>query len=313
MRKLPFLLSITILLSGCGLLNRDQTLPSVPTGSIKRIYDFKSDYIDSRFIDIWMPEGYNTENKYSVIYVQDGQMLFDSSVTYNHQEWGIDETISKLTGEGLIEECIVVGIWNSNANRHSDYFPKKPFKSLPKYFQDSLLHKAKRYGELPLYPIGIQSDNYLKFLVHELKPYIDKNYSTNSGMRNTFIAGASMGGLISMYAICEYPEIFGGAASMSTHWTGTFTNISNPIPEAIINYMDSNLPDPANHKIYFDLGTITLDSLYGEYQIMADSVMIKNGFTEANWNTVTFPGDDHTERSWRKRLHIPISFFLGKE
>ena len=76
------------------------------------------------------------------------------------------------------------------------------------------------------------SDNYLKFLVTELKPFIDKKYSVYKDMNHTFIAGSSMGGLISMYAICEYPRVFGGAACMSTHWPGIFSAEGNPVPDA---------------------------------------------------------------------------------
>jgi predicted alpha/beta superfamily hydrolase len=313
LRNISILFILISILSACGWFKSDKTIPSVPSGTIVRINHFQSDYRATRPIDIWLPEGYSSDKQYPVLYMHDGQMLFDSAITYNQQEWEVDETISKLSNEGIIDACIVVGIWNSNLNRHSDYFPKKPFDMLPEHFRDSLLNEAKRYGENPLYPIGIQSDNYLKFLVEELKPYIDQHYSTKPEMKNTFVAGSSMGGLISMYAICEYPETFGGAACMSTHWTGTFTNINNPIPAIFIKYLDENLPDPLTHKIYFDLGTTTLDSLYSEYQNKVDSVMMKHAYSQENWQTVTFPGDDHTEKSWRNRFHIPLRFLMGKD
>ncbi len=83
----------------------------------------------------------------------------------------------------------------------------------------------------------IYSDEYLKFLVKELKPFVDKNYSTYTDAPHTFMMGSSMGGLISMYAICEYPEVFGGAICMSTHWPGIFVSENNPIPLAFQNYL----------------------------------------------------------------------------
>jgi len=159
---------------------------------------------------------------------------------------------------------------------------------------------------------GPVSDNYLKFLVDELKPYIDSHFSTRKDRKNTFTAGSSMGGLISIYAICEYPQIFGGAACMSTHWPGTFTTVDNPVPAAFMQYLSTHLPSPKTHKIYFDHGSATLDAMYRPYQLQADSLMKVAGYTDANWMSREFPGADHSERSWHKRLDTPMLFLLGK-
>jgi predicted alpha/beta superfamily hydrolase len=158
----------------------------------------------------------------------------------------------------------------------------------------------------------VQSDNYLKFIVDELKPYIDKTYSTKSDQRNTFIAGSSMGGLISMYALCEYPKVFRGAVCLSTHWPGIFTVANNPIPEAFINYLNTNLPSPKTNSIYFDFGTATLDSLYEPLQNKVDVVMKRKGFSAKNWKTLKFEGAEHTEKAWANRLRTPIQFLLSK-
>ena len=112
----------------------------------------------------------------------------------------------------------------------------------------------------------VNSDNYLKFIVKELKPFVDKNFSVSSDKANTFIAGSSMGGLISLYAICEYPDVFEGAACLSTHWPGVFNADHNPIPKAFMDYLKKHLPDPKTHKIYFDYGDQTLDAMYGPFQ-----------------------------------------------
>ncbi|MDW3194851.1 MAG: alpha/beta hydrolase-fold protein [Cytophagales bacterium] len=271
---------------------------------------FSSVNIDSRNVDIWLPPGYDEKAKYPVLYMHDGQMLFDSTTTWNGQEWGVDETITTLLTSNQIESVIIVGIWNTT-KRHSEYFPQKPFESLPVSTQDSLLQLG-RNENTPLFQIEIVSDLYLKFLVEELKPHIDNHYSTISGPEGTFIMGSSMGGLISMYAISEYSEIFGAAACLSTHWTGTYTDQNNPIPMAIFNYMAENLPDPTNHKLYFDYGTETLDALYEPFQQQADSVLIQAGFNATNWTTQKFEGQDHSERAWNSRLEIPLKFLLGK-
>ena len=151
---------------------------------------------------------------------------------------------------------------------------------------------------------------YLKFLVPELKPFIDKTFSTKRNAKNTFSAGSSMGGLISIYAICEYPKVFGGAACLSTHWPGIFSTENNPIPDSFVGYLKQNLPNPKTHKIYFDYGDQTLDALYKPLQQKVDLVMIEKGFTSKNWMTRFFPGENHSEKSWKERLDIPLEFLL---
>ena len=146
----------------------------------------------------------------------------------------------------------------------------------------------------------------------ELKPFIDSSFSVYTNQQNTFIGGSSRGGLISMYAICEYPEVFGGAGCLSTHWSGVYTNQRNMIPEIFYTYLSQHLPSPKTHKIYFDYGSLTLDSLYKPYQLKVDEIMKQKGYNSSNWITKEFPGENHSEKSWSKRLYIPILFLLKK-
>jgi enterochelin esterase-like enzyme len=243
--------------------------------------------------------------------MHDGQMLYDSTTTWNKQEWGVDEIVGRLQKEKKIRDCIVVGIWNGGKLRHTEYFPQRPFESLTQAEKDTIFKALRSNNQEVFAKKNIQSDNYLKFLVTELKPFIDKNFATKKDQKNTFIAGSSMGGLISMYAICEYPHIFGAAACLSTHWIGVFDTENNPIPAAFMNYLKAHLPNPKNHKIYFDYGTATLDALYPPFQRQADEIMRLKGFTAKNWLTKEFAGEDHSEKAWRKRLDIPLLFLLG--
>ena len=285
--------------------------PEVSLGKIQHIENFPSKYVDARNIDVWMPEGYSVSEKYAVLYMHDGQMLYDAATTWNKQSWEVDEVAGKLIREGKTKKFIVVGIWNNGSKRHPEYFPQKPFENLLPTQKDTItaqLQKAGRTKE-KFQPI---SDLYLKFLVTELKPYIDNHFSTLKNRENTVIAGSSMGGLISMYAICEYPEVFGGAACISTHWPGTFSSENNPIPDAFLNYMNSHLTDPKTHQFYFDYGNKTLDALYPELQKKVDLLMKNKGFTPSTWTTQFFEGKDHSEKSWTERLHIPLEFLLKK-
>ena len=259
------------------MINAQKNLPKVTSGKVERIENFSSKYVTARNIDIWLPKNYSTKTKYAVLYMHDGQMLYDPEMSWNKQAWNTDDVASELIKSGKTKPFIIVGIWNGGETRHPDYFPQKPFENLSQKDKDTVIAQLQKSGRTKdvFQP---KSDNYLKFIVEELKPYIDKKYSVLKDQKNTFIAGSSMGGLISMYAICEYPKIFEGAACLSTHWPGTFTLDNNPIPNAFLNYLKTNLPNPKNHKIYFDTGDQTLDALYPEIQKKADSIMKEKGY-----------------------------------
>ncbi len=285
--------------------------PKVTSGTIKQFENFKSNYVDARNVDVWLPDDYSPKEKYAVVYMHDGQMLFDANLSWNKTVWEVDETAGKLSTEGEARRFIVVGIWNNGLKRHGEYFPQKPFLELTdeqkQFVSDNLINL--KIIDQTLVP---NSDNYLKFLVAELKPFIDSNFSTLPDKDNTFIAGSSMGGLISLYAICEYPKVFGGAACLSTHWTGIYQLENNPIQETFFDYLKNQLPNPKTNRIYFDYGDQTLDALYPSLQRKVNGIMVEKGFDATNWVTKSFPGKDHSEAAWKERLQIPLEFLLKR-
>ena len=293
-----------------GMITNAQEV-KVTSGKVQRFANFKSKYVDARNIDVWMPDGYSANEKYAVLYMHDGQSLYDAETTWNKQAWEVDEVAGKLIAENKTRKFIVVGIWNNGMKRHAEYFPQKAFEQLSAEKQEFVSNEYLSKGKInvALHPV---SDDYLKFIVTELKPFIDKTFSTKTDVANTFIAGSSMGGLISMYAICEYPKVFGGAACLSTHLSGIYQIDNNPVPQAFYNYLKSYLPNPKNHKIYFDYGDQTLDALYPTLQKQVDIIMVEKGFTPKNWITKFFPGKDHSEKSWAERLNFPLEFLLKK-
>lgn len=111
---------------------------------------FKSVYISPRHIDVWLPEGYASNGEYAVLYMNDGQMLFDGATTWNKQSWGVAEIVDELSSTNKIRACIVVGIWNSGGSRHSDYFPKKPFDNLPVEYREFLTRPNEKMEPLCL-------------------------------------------------------------------------------------------------------------------------------------------------------------------
>ncbi len=287
-------------------------LQQVAFGKLDHYADFQSKYVTERNVDVWLPENYDPKIKYPVLYMHDGQMLFDPNTTWNKTSWNVDDVLTEITQTQKVKNAIVVGIWNGGKTRHADYFPQKPFESLSAEKKEMMYAAARAGGASVFNHYEIHSDDYLKFIVTELKPFIDKTYPTLPDRKNTFVAGSSMGGLISLYAICEYPEVFGGAACLSTHWPGIFTLENNPFPAAYQDYLRLYLPNPKTHSIYFDCGDQTLDAMYPTIQKQVDALMRIKGFTAKNWMTKYFPGEDHSERAWNKRFDVPMVFLLKK-
>jgi len=212
-----------------------------------------------------------------------------------------------------VRPTIVIGIWSTD-KRLREYVPSKAFSTLPAEYMDRV---RGLYGGDPL------SDGYLKFLVRELKPRIDKSFNVKTDRANTLIMGSSMGALISLYAIDEYPNVFGGAGMVSTHWPLFLPTEGNKkiseaeyevVSSAFERYLTPALPDPRTHKLYFDYGSETLDAIYWRYQQRVDSVVARRGYKPgANWLTRSFPGQAHDEISWASRVDVPLQFLLPPE
>jgi pimeloyl-ACP methyl ester carboxylesterase len=221
----------------------------------------------------------------------------------------VDEHLAKLIADKKVRPTIVVGIWNT-PKRLQEYVPSKAFTSLPPEYREKV---RALYGGDPL------SDGYLKFIVRELRPMIDKRFNVKTDRANTAIMGSSMGSLISLYAIDEYPQVFGAAGMMSTHWPlflkpdgqSVSQEEYEVVSSAFERYLAPALPDPRTHKLYFDHGTETLDAIYKQYQDRVDAVVAKRGYKpEVNWMTRSFPGQKHNEISWASRVDIPLQFLL---
>jgi predicted alpha/beta superfamily hydrolase len=226
--------------------------------------------------------------------MHDGQNVFDPSESYTGADWAIDEWMTQLIAQKKVRPAIVVGVWNT-PKRFEEYMPQKTVAG------DSLIVAPGR----KMSTAGLMSDAYLKFLVSELKPFIDKTYRTKPGPADTFIMGSSMGGLISAYALTEYPQVFGGAGCVSTAW-----QVGDG---AMVTYLKAHLPAPASHRFWFDHGTMTMDSLIGPLQRQVNDIMRAGGYVDGkNLMTRTYPGAEHSERAWRVRVAEPLVFLLGR-
>ena len=260
---------------------------SVSYGSIETI-DFKSNFIEPRQIYIYKPTTAEPTSTTKVIFMHDGQHLFDASNTWNNQSWEVDETAERLAIDG-VDNYIVIGIDNSKL-RWNEYFP-----------QDA--DDQNQFN-------GLYSNNYLKFIITELKPFIQKRFLEITDTSDYYMIGSSMGGLISLYGLLKYPNEFNGIAGLSTHWLGvTGENRHNNQAWLMLkSYLYLNIYSLANKKIYFDRGTETLDKQYELYQNQVDQLI--NDYGEANYKSLIFQGHKHEELSWASRLSIPVKFLI---
>ena len=176
-------------------------------GTLHHFPSVPSQFIEPRNVEVWLPPDYDQGdvNGYAVLYMHDGQNLFESQNSYIGVDWGLDNTLATLCQKRRIRPTIVVGVWNT-PQRLREYLPQRPF--CDNQFQYLRSRVIKRYGGMPI------SDDYLRFLVCELKPFVDSRYRTRPTRESTLLMGSSMGGLISLYAICEYPHVFGGAGCL---------------------------------------------------------------------------------------------------
>lgn len=279
---------------------------------IIKLDNVKSKYVTPRNVEIYLPAVYFTEPKrrFPVLYMHDGQNVFNAETSGFNVAWEADVTADSLINSGKVQPFIIVAAWHTGNTRYMEYFPEKAFNYFKVEDKKAMNDLAVNMGVEPKW----QADEYLKFLVEELKPYIDQNYNTLTDSKNTSVCGSSMGGLISMYAISEYPAVFGQAACVSTHWPILFDNANMGPSQAVRDYMDEKLPPANNHRVWFDHGTATLDQYYEVHQKMVDEMMKKKGYKHGkNWQTHKYEGAEHNEQAWRKRFGDILTFLYGKK
>jgi enterochelin esterase-like enzyme len=311
-----------------GLLSICATAPAcadAPSyGSIVEYKAMKSAFIPPADVIVWLPPGYKEKEargRYAVLYMQDGQNLFDLAAGRTTspwgKAWGVDTIAAGLMAKGAIRPVIVVGVAHMGVERARQYVPRGVFDRLSGATRERL---AKEFGGAPF------SDDYLRFLVKELKPFIDTNYRTDPARDSTFVMGSSMGGLISLYALLEYPAVFGGAACLSTHWplliptaTGLPMKDGRPLFESEVSaafesYLRERMPLLVGHRIWFDHGTEGLDANYAPYQERIDAMLANLGWKPGrDFESKVYPGASHNEDAWRARLADLLTFLLGSE
>ncbi len=273
-------------------------------GLLARYPAFPSQYIEPRTIEVWVPAQYVAapERPCGVLYMHDGQNLWYPAAA-SGQAWNVDLALAALIDQGVVPPTIVVAIPNHPQLRFREYMPQAPAAAER---GRAAVEAYARRAHLPEGDEVLQADRYLAFLVDELKPFIDAHYRTLPDAAHTALLGSSMGGLISLYALTQYPAVFGGAGCVSTHW---------PALDGItVDWLPGHLPDPATHRIYFDFGTQDIDRDYEPYQRRVDAMLRAAGYTAGqNWLTIKDDGAGHRENFWAARLPAALRFLLGQQ
>jgi predicted alpha/beta superfamily hydrolase len=257
--------------------------------------DVPSTYLGPRrHVVIWLPPGYDsaTSTRYPVLYMSDGQNLFDPRLSFTGVDWGVDEAVMRLVARGTMPPIIVVGAWSS-AERWDEYSP---------------WHGAPRYA---------------RFLIDELMPRINSEFRTLTGPTHTAVMGSSMGGLLSFYLVTRHPDVFGACGCMSTHFPLSesvaahvfqgFTPSATPdTTPYVIRDIGAGLRAPAGTRYWFDYGTQGLDSAYAPTHEAVRAWLLREGLVEGRAFVIRrYDGATHNEASWRARLEDPLTFLFG--
>jgi predicted alpha/beta superfamily hydrolase len=276
--KMKFVL-ICLLTLICGCSDEPNASKSLSTAAPNVLilpFAFVLDGLDrQRTIRVYLPPNYDrSSDAYSVVYMQDGQNLFDDSTAYAG-EWGVDETLNELSQQqGL--NIIVVGIDNGGEKRMNEYSP----------------WENKRFG-------AAEGEQYMDFVVEVVKPYIDTNYRTLSDVQHTAIIGSSMGGLIAHYALHAYPNVFGKAAIFSpSYWYSpevfVYTNTHKAALDAKIYVM---FGDKEGDGMIVDTGRM-------EHQLR------EQGHPRQNMLFKRVVGGEHNESLWRSEFSAAIRWLF---
>lgn len=257
--------------------------------------DVASEHLSlTRHVVTWLPPGYdeNPDQRYRVIYMSDGQNIFDPRLAYTGIDWGVDEGVMRGVRAGLYDPVIIVGVWNT-------------VRRVPEY---SPWHEGPAYG---------------RFITEELMPRVNEEFRTLIGPENTFHMGSSMGGLISYYLVKTYPEIFGACGCISTHFPlseamlagflGGDVETADATPY-ILRDIEAGETLPAGTRYYFDYGTEGLDASYEPTHLAVAEWLRAQGLEEGkDFVMKKVEGGDHNEAAWRARVDDPLRFLLATD
>jgi predicted alpha/beta superfamily hydrolase len=257
------------------------------TGNIKLHRAIKSQFVeDARDVIVYLPPDYESaaERRYPVLYLHDGQNLFDAATAFAGNDWGLDELTEEMIQTGEIQPLIMVGIYNAGPKRIAEY-----------------THVRDRRGR------GGRARNYAKLIVEELKPFVDSEYRTLADRANTGLGGSSLGGLVTLYLGLHYPDIFGKLIVMSPSiWWANRAILRE------VRKLRQRLPQ----KIWLDIGTCEgqdPDLCVKNAKDLARALVSKGWQPEHDFKFVEDQGAGHNEKAWGFRMRDALKFLFPPE
>jgi predicted alpha/beta superfamily hydrolase len=257
------------------------------TGNIKRHRGFRSKILGNRRdVLVYLPPAYRrfSRQRYPVLYLQDGQNVFDAATSFAGVEWGVDETSERLIRKKLLDPLIIVAIANMGEDRIHEYSPTRGVIDSKAKRKSRSRGLARQYGQ---------------FLIEELKPYIDRKYRTKHEPQFTGLGGSSLGGLVTLAIGILFPQTFTRLMVMSPSvWWDDF---------AIYRLVDSVEQKPPL-KIWLDTGT--REPGWEQARVLRDRLAKKGWKLRDDLHYMEVEGGDHTEAAWAARVEPALRFLF---
>ena len=255
------------------------------TGEFRHHTSLQSSFLDhARDVIVYLPPNYDQDDwrRYPVLYLHDGQNLFDSATAFGGTEWGVDETAERLILNSKLDPLIIVGIYNTGEHRIDEYTPTVD----------------------PHQQRGGKADLYGRFIVEELKPFIDHRYRTMAGPEFTGLGGSSLGGLVTFYLGMRYPYVFSKLMVMSPSVWWDYG--------MILKFAQSLRAKPST-RIWLDIGSKEGKFTPGYVRNLRDILVAQGWRLNADLKFQEVRGGQHNERAWAKRVEPALKFLYPKQ
>jgi predicted alpha/beta superfamily hydrolase len=259
------------------------------TGDL-RLHEFHSAiFHNTRFLRVWLPPGYddreNEARRYPVLYLNDGQNLFESVSSFNGVEWQVDESADRLIREGTVQPMIIVGVDNAGKERIREYMPHRSLQPMM---------------------LRVQGTRYPSFLMKEVMPFVARNYRVASGSENTGLGGSSLGALISLYTAAVRPGVFGRLILESPSlWASN---------RQIIRQSRGVRQWP--QRVFLAMGTAESGREDRDRSMVDDvrelgSILGRAGLDDRRLKLIIDDGATHHEAAWARRFPEGLAFLFG--
>jgi predicted alpha/beta superfamily hydrolase len=255
-------------------------------GTLEYVEAFNSEILArARRLVVYLPPGYHAdaERRYPVLYMQDGQNLFDGRTSFvPGQHWHLSETADILVREGAVEPVIIVGVYNAGEHRIEEYTPSVD----------------------PNFKVGGGADLYGRMLVEELKPSIDASYRTKPGREHTGLGGSSLGGLVSLYLGLRHSDTFGRVLAMSPSlwWDRCW----------LLRNLDALVHGP-RPKVWIDAGTLEGANTDCNAEALRDALVARGFEPDEEVTFMRALGARHREQDWAHRVHHGLRFTFAAD